>query len=252
MKNLKTYQVFESETQKLTQKLTQKQIKWLDKCTKGTWKLNPRTGLIDVKGDFKCNDQGLTSLQGVRFGVVSGDFICFDNSLTSLEGAPQRVGRGFYCRNNSLTSLKGAPQEVGGRFSCYENSLTSLEGAPQEVGGDFDCSSNLLTSLEGAPQEVGGDFECYNNSLTSLEGAPLKVGRYFKRSDNPVPEEVLQECYKLMKQGKTYSEAVQEVWEELDQDTKVLMYRPSFGWLSPEEHKKWVSLQKYQQIKNII
>jgi hypothetical protein len=248
MKNLKTYQIFESGTQKLTQK----QIKWLDQCTEGTWTLNPQTGLVDVKGDFYCGHNRLTSLQGVRFGVVRGDFRCHSNSLTSLVGAPQRVGRNFLCYENSLTSLKGAPQEVGGGFHCFDNSLTSLEGAPQEVGGDFWCFRNSLTSLEGSPQEVGGDFFCHDNSLISLEGAPQRVSGSFSCSGNTVPEKVLKECYKLMKQGKTYPQAVQEVWEELDQDTKVLMYRPSFDWLSPEEHKKWVSLQKYQQIKNII
>jgi hypothetical protein len=185
MRNIKTYRVFESETQTLTPE----QIKWLDQCTEGTWKLNPRTGLVDVKGDFDCSDNSLTSLQGVRFGVVSGD------------------------------------------FSCYENSLTSLVGAPQEVGGDFWCYENSLTSLEGAPQKVGGGFHCF---------------------DNPVPEEVLMKCYKIMKSGKTYSEAVQMLWEGLDQDTKLLMYRPSFGWLSPEENKKWAALKRYQQIKTII
>jgi len=236
-------------TKKTTQKLTQKQIKWLDKCTnieegwKGTWTLNPQTGLVDVKGNFNCCEQRLTSLQGVRFGVVTGD---------------------FDCSNNSLTSLEGSPQEVEGNFLCYYNSLTSLKGSPQEVEGDFDCSHNSLTSLKGSPQEVEGDFLCYVNSLTSLVGAPQWVGGDLDCYDNPVPEKVLEECYELMKSGKTYSEAVQEVWEGLDQNTaqkvwegldqntKVLVYQPSFGWLSPEEHQQLNALQKYQQIKELI
>jgi hypothetical protein len=248
MRNIKTYQIFESETQNLTPE----QIKWLDQCTEGTWTLNPRTGLVDVKGDFDCSYNSLTSLQGVRFGVVTGGFHCGKNSLTSLKGAPQEVGEYFYCDNNSLTSLEGAPQEVGGNFWCFRNSLTSLEGAPQRVEGRFDCSDNSLTSLEGAPQRVEGRFDCSDNSLTSLEGAPQEVGRGFKCEGNPVPEKVLMKCYKIMKSGKTYPQAVQEVWEELDHDTKLLMYRPSFGWLSPEEHKKWAALKRYQQIKAII
>jgi hypothetical protein len=227
MRNLKTYSVFESETQKLTQK----QIKWLDQCTEGAWTLNPQTGLVDVKGDFDCGRQSLTSLQGVGFGVVTGYFYCGHNSLTSLGGAPLVVGKGFYCSDNSLTSLEGAPQEVGGDFDCFNNDITSLRGAPLVVGGDFDCSRNSLTSLEGAPQEMGRGFYC---------------------GDNPVPEGVLIECYELMESGKTYTQAVQEMWEGLDQDTKVLVYQPSFGWLSQEEHKKWAALQKFQRIKNMI
>jgi hypothetical protein len=78
------------------------------------------------------------------------------------------------------------------------------------------------------------------------------VGGGFWCEDNPVPEKVLMKCYKIMKQGKTYPQAVQEVWKGLDHDTKLLMYRPSFDWLSQEEHKQLAALQRYQQIKAII
>ena len=98
--------------------------------------------------------------------VVKGDFHCESNNLTSLEGAPQEVGGDFNCSDNRLTSLVGAPQEVGGDFNCHINSLTSLYGAPQEVGGDFYCPNNKLTSLEGAPQEVGGYFSCCDNPIS--------------------------------------------------------------------------------------
>jgi len=159
--------------------LTKKQIDWLDKCAKGTWTLNPKTGLVDVKGTFDCSDQGLKGFKGVKFGVVTGDFWCNYNLITSLEGAPQEVGGSFYCDGNSLTSLEGAPQKVGGDFNCAYNSLTSLEGAPQKVGVDFKCSYNQLTSLVGSPREVGRNFRCDENRLISLVGAPQEVGRGF-------------------------------------------------------------------------
>jgi hypothetical protein len=196
MRYLKTYRVFESAGPGLTKE----QEEFLNKYTKGSWTYDPKTGLVDVEGDFNCIEQGLSDFKGVRFGKVSGNFKCENNKLTSLEGAPQKVGGGFSCYNNrlttlngapqkvggnfscrwnQLTTLKGAPQEVGGNFSCRNNQLTTLEGAPQKVGGDFDCWHNQLTSLEGAPQKIRGDFVCYNNSLTSLEGAPQEVGGYF-------------------------------------------------------------------------
>ena len=156
--------------------LTQEQKDWLDKCTEGSWRVNPSTGLVDVDGDFNCRYSGLKNLMGVRFGSVSGNFDCSNNQLTSLEGAPQEVGKDFDCYSNQLTSLEGAPQEVGRDFSCENNKLTSLEGAPQEVEKDFDCYDNKLTSLEGAPQEVGGSFYCFNNQLTSLKGIPFVNG----------------------------------------------------------------------------
>ena len=83
--------------------LTQEQVQWLNKCTKGTWALNPQTGLIDVKGGFNCSQQSLTDFKGVRFGVVDGYFNCTYNVLTSLEGAPQEVGGRFYCHDNPVS-----------------------------------------------------------------------------------------------------------------------------------------------------
>ena len=199
MKHIKLFEAFSASTS-----LTEDQIKWLNSCTAGTWKLNHTTGLIDVDGDFDCEQQNLADFKGVRFGYVKGGFYCGNNQLTSLEGAPQTVRGDFYCdRNrltslegapqtvrhffcdrNRLTSLEGAPQTVNGDFLCHENSLTSLEGAPQSVGGTFYCNDNQLTSLEGAPQTVRGDFYCSDNELTSLDGAPLTVGWSFYCGDN--------------------------------------------------------------------
>ena len=203
MKNIKTYsQLFESQ-----QELTQEQSEWLDKCTDGTWKISPQTGLVDVDGHFDCRNQGLTDFKGVRFGNVSRCFYCFENKLTSLEGAPQRVGEYFNCSSNELESLKGCPKYVGGGFDCYKNELKSLKDAPDYVGQHFDCSFNKLTSLEGAPNRVNGyfqcsynrlkslkyapeyvkkDFNCSNNRLTSLEGAPQHVGEGFHFSENRI------------------------------------------------------------------
>jgi len=136
MKYLKTYQLFESKTG-----LTQEQEKFLNMYTEGTWTYNPATELVDVKGNFDCSKQKRKSLSGVRFGKVSGDFYCENNNLTSLEGAPKEVDLDFNCRYNSLTSLEGAPQVVGRNFYCGGNELTSLKGAPKEVGGWFSCDA---------------------------------------------------------------------------------------------------------------
>jgi hypothetical protein len=207
MRHIKEYhRLFEN-----TQELAREQKNWLNKCTDGTWGINPQNGLIDVYGDFECKEQELTDFKGVRFGKVTLSFNCSDNSLTSLAGAPQSVGKFFNCSDNSLTSLEGAPQEVGASFDCSDNSLTSLKGLPNEFilsgSGSFYCSSNFLTSLEGlpdvfrvygnfncsynqlislkgSPQTVGGNFNCSHNHLTSLEGAPQRVDRIFDCSDN--------------------------------------------------------------------
>ena len=197
MKRILSYKLFEEHK---TTELTKEQVEWLDKCTKGSWELNPETGLVDIDGNFRCDKQDLTDFKGVRFGTigrsfscinnqlsslegspkeVGGDFDCSFNQLTSLEGAPNEVGEGFYCGNNQLTNLEGSPKIVGGNFYCRYNNLTSLKGAPVSIGSDFSCSFNQLTSLDGAPVSVEGGFFCHNNQLASLIGAPEKVGEDF-------------------------------------------------------------------------
>ena len=228
--------------------LTPEQVEWLDQCTKGTWKLNPRTGLVDVNGDFDCRGQGLSDFKGVRFGKVGRHFYCHDNQLTTLEGAPLNVRGGFSCYSNRLTSLEGAPEKVGWDFSCYNNLLTSLVGAPQKVEGDFHCGSNLLTSLEGAPREVGVGFYCSNNLLTSLEGAPRKVGWSFCCESNPVPERTLKSIFSLMQEGASYEEALREKWKRYSHKTKSLLYRAEYQWIPQEEHKMLSALNKVNSV----
>ena len=179
MKHIQTFILFEAKVARLPSGLTQSQENFLNRHTRGTWSVNPTTGLVDVFGEFYCFGRGLKSLRGISFGHVSGNFDFSANKQTSLKGAPQTVKRQFNCSGNELTSLEGAPQEVGRSFYCYKNKLTSLEGSPKTVGGDFDCAINHLTSLKGAPQTVGGDFDCRANKLTSLEGAPQKIGGIF-------------------------------------------------------------------------
>jgi len=227
MKNLKTYKMFESVGE-----LTPEQIEWLDSCTRrGTWTLNPQTGLVDVDGDFNCSEQGLTDFKGIRFGVVRGYFYCYGNNLTTLEGAPQKVRVSFSCNDNQLTSLEGAPQEVGPNFNCGHNQLTSLVGAPQRVSGGFYCHNNQLTSLVGAPQEVDRDLYCNNN---------------------PVSEKTLRRIFSRMKKWKSYIQSVESLWSKIPLEDQALLYRPEFEWVSPEEGRKLEAIQAYQGFKSMI
>ena len=211
--------------------LTPEQVEWLDECTDGTWQLNSRTGLVDVDGDFHCNNEGLSDFKGVRFGVIKRDFECRSNQLTTLVGAPREVGIDFYCGHNQLTTLEGAPQKVGGYFTCNNNQLTSLEGAPEEVGGGFYCANNQLTTLEGAPREVGGGFDCGNN---------------------PVSVKTLESIFRLMKKRKGYLGAVESIWTEIPLEDQILLYRPEFDWVVGDERKKLDALRAYQGFKGMI
>ena len=224
MRHIKEFnQLFES-----TQELTQEQKDWLDRCTKGTWEANPQTGLVDVRGSFRCSSllQGLTDFKGVRFGSVSGNFFCYSNKLTSLEGAPQSVGGKFSCSRNSLKSLEGAPQSVGEGFYCTNNELTSLEGAPQSVGENFDCSYNELTSLDGAPQRVGYNFLCH---------------------DNPISERAIRGVVKRMGDKKiSLEQAVAEYWKWIPQEDRVYLakHHPS---LSDEDKRGYEAMGRLKR-----
>jgi len=225
MRHVKLFEAFSTSTS-----LAEDQIEWLDSCTRGSWKLNHTTGLLDVDGDFNCTSKSLTDLKGIKFGEVSGGFSCSSNLLTSLEGAPQTVGINFYCHNNLLTSLVGAPQTVGINFYCHNNRLTSLEGAPGTVKGDFLCNHNQLTSLKGAPGTVKGDFLC---------------------NDNPVSGETLASIFALMKKGKSYQQALEEHWPEMGNEDRALMYKQMPN-LPPEETRFYQELARFNRMKGYL
>ena len=247
MRHIKPYsQLFEASAE-----LTAEQIDWLNRFTFGRWKLNPQTGLVDVKGNFGCTGKGLTNLRGIRFGEVSGYFNCDYNQLTTLEGAPQSVGGEFDCSNNQLTSLEGAPQTVGDSFFCYGNQLTTLKGAPRTVGGVFFCAGNRLTTLEGAPQTIRRDFSCSGNQLTSLEGAPQSVRGIFYCSDNPVSETTLKTIFLLMRNGKTYQQALEVYWPKMGDEDKALMYKQMPN-LPLEDARTYKALATYAKIKGYL
>jgi hypothetical protein len=177
-----------------------------------------------VKGSWKYNPQtGLVD--------VDGDFDCSDQNLQDFKGV--KFG------------------DVSGNFLCYYNQFTTLEGAPQAVGGDFIYRDNQLTSLVGAPQAVGGDFICFENQLTSLKGAPKTVGRNFDGSHNPVSGKTLKGIFALMKNGKSYQQALEERWPEMGDEDRVLTYKdhPS---LSPEDVRKYKALFTYGNIKDYL
>ena len=77
-------------------------------------------GTYDVNSNIDFADMELTKIPH-KFNKVTGDFLCDDNKLTSLEGCPKEVGGNFLCYYNNLTSLEDGPKEVGGDFWCSDN-----------------------------------------------------------------------------------------------------------------------------------
>lgn len=168
--------------------LTPEQIDFLNAFVDGQWDINPKTGLVDISGDFDANglngsivseDSRLRDFKGIRFGSVSGNFNCSDNFIRSLDGSPRTVEGNFVCLNNFLKTLEGGPDFVRGNFVCSMNSLETLEGSPSFVGGNFGCKGNELRDLKGSPPVVEGHFDCTGNAIQDLEGAPEVIKRGF-------------------------------------------------------------------------
>jgi hypothetical protein len=144
-------------------------------------------GSVDVDGDVSIFNTDIVKLP-LKFGKISGDFKCDFNLLTSLEGGPTTVGGDFNCSDNRLTSLKGAPNVVNGNFVCSGNiELTSLEGAPHTIGGDLFFEDTPIRSTYSGDIDIdfGGEIypgkKIYKSLITNINHIKLilKYQRHF-------------------------------------------------------------------------
>ena len=94
------------------------------------------------KGDLDLSRLNLTVLPEILKDIsVDGDFFCNGNNLTSLEGAPKTVGENFGCSYNKLTSLAGAPKIVDKDFHCRNNTVQFTE---QDVRAVCDVKGKIF------------------------------------------------------------------------------------------------------------
>jgi hypothetical protein len=203
MRYLRDYKLFESN-----HGLTDEQRKFLDEYTDGTWSVNSE-GLVDIKGSFWCDEQGLEDFLGIRFGRVSGN---------------------FWCDGNQLRTLDGAPREVDGSFDCYDNQLRTLEGSPRKVGGSFNCSHNPLISLEEAPEVIKGYFR-FKNTLFKYN-----LPSFLNEIDRIEPDEI-----SLLLTHHFFTPEV--IKEQIDQNPD-FPYYVSLVWNTEEFKKKQDELKK--------
>ena len=113
-----------------------------------------------IEGNVDLSNLHLTELFDLSNVEVKGDFSCSKNDLTSLEGSPHTVGGGFDCHNNHLTSLEGSPHTVGGDYDCDKNPLKSLKGIPKYIGGKFFIDIRLKDNFT----------ENYIRDLSNIQG----------------------------------------------------------------------------------
>jgi hypothetical protein len=118
---------------------------------------------INVDSDVDLSNFELDKIP-LKFRKVSGNFNCNSNNLTSLEGCPKWVGRYFWCHRNKLNSLEFGPIEVGDNFICYNNKITSFEGVPR-ILNNIDCEFNDIWSFRGIPDNFKGNILCSGNPI---------------------------------------------------------------------------------------
>ena len=213
MKRVLLYESFESEP--IRKVFSREQLSWLDKCTTGSWKYNPSTGKVDVKGTFNCQFQDLTDFKGVEFGDVTEDFRCSHNKLTSLAGSPEYVGEVFWCEDNRLTSLEGGPRLVGDKYSAYGNEIVSLEGLPE--------------------RRVGIGYQSVN-----LRHNPVSAGTFTM---------LIGEMWRG--DGMSYGDALKAKWADVPDDEKPILYTYCPD-LPEDEVKKYELISKYSQIRGML
>jgi len=96
---------------------------------------------------------------------------CNDQSLTSLEGVENLINlKKLYCSNNNLTSLRGIENLINlEKLNCHNNNLTNLEGIENLVNlKELYCSFNILTDLKGIENLINLQYlSCKFNNFSN-------------------------------------------------------------------------------------
>lgn len=132
------------------------------------------------RGDFIATAAMIVDgkfIEGMIPDIVKGNFYCNHNRLTTLEGGPKEVGEHFSCSYNKLTSLEGGPKKVVGVFLCVDNNNSLIiEKEFIKSGGfknDFylDLLNYCITNkIDLEKVESWSDDFITDNILTSTKG----------------------------------------------------------------------------------
>ena len=138
---------------------TFEQFNELDPYGEEDWEIDNLPTVIQIARDqnkpydqiteFWCNDNQLTSLDGIENLVNLRWLFCFNNQLTSLDGIENLVNlRVLWCHDNQLTSLDGIENLVNLEVLwCHDNQLTSLDGIENLVNlRVLWCSDNQFSN----------------------------------------------------------------------------------------------------------
>jgi len=73
----------------------------------------------------------------------------------------------------------------------------------------------------------------------------------FNCHNNPVSEETLSSIFSLMKKGKSYQQALEKCWPNMNNEDRALMYKDHSS-LTPDEIRRYQALATVNRIKNYL
>ena len=107
-------------------------------------------GKTVVLGDVYLSGRGLTRLPDFSSLEVRGNFYCNDNLLTSLRGAPHTVKGTFECQGNKLDLLEDSPKKFRslksdfGTYAKWDDIPRELQLTEESRERAFDQGATVL------------------------------------------------------------------------------------------------------------
>lgn len=150
--------------------------KWLSDYYPGCMQGNTQTGFmmdttcasIANESNTSCQNQNISSLEGLQYFKLLQIFVCTSNNLTNLPQLPSGL-QYLICDSNRLTSLPNLPNSLS-YLDCHYNQITSFPALPNSLITLF-CYHNRLVSLPTLPNSLE-NLQCYQNLLSSLPLLP--------------------------------------------------------------------------------
>lgn len=139
-------------------------VKTYDKNNNGSLSLSERDSVPEII----CNNQGIESLEGIRYFSRLKKLVCDNNKLTTLNLSGNTQLTKLQCQKNQLTSLDLRANTQLQELRCGNNNLGSLDISQNDLQFLY-CSNNQLTSLNLTNHISLKDVDCSNNELSTLE-----------------------------------------------------------------------------------
>ena len=120
--------------------------------------------VIEIK-----DEQGLTSLKGIKFLPQLEYLTCKNCGLTELDLSQNSMLKHVYCFNNELTVLKLGKQASLTKLYCQRNHLKELDVRLAPALNDLVCNDNELSTLDVRENSYLQFLDCSNNKILALD-----------------------------------------------------------------------------------